>query len=222
MSCVYYLGTRPLLPYLPNQIPVDGDMNRVRTIDQSEDGGGRTHKGVGAGRWCQTEHFPTKVEWRARSSDPALIGDFCRGASGVLHVSARARDFIEKLEPGVHQFVPFDMLKAKEPLEQRFWWVIGNRLDSVDREHTNYVLLRGRMWRTAKNVAESFPEYLPEGTDTEAPPRTTFSRSQFGDAQVWQDKFIDTGGPLLSPEFAEELRGSGLTGYEVGELGSVV
>jgi hypothetical protein len=48
-----------------------------------------------------------------------------------------------------------------------------------------------------------------------------FNRAQIGRAQVWQDKFIDTGGPLLSQEFADALRQSELTGYEIGEVGEV-
>lgn len=219
MSFVYCLATRPLLPYLPNEVPLDGDINKIRTIDQTPDGGGRTHKGVAAGRKCETEHFPTKVEWRGRSTDPVNIGDF--DSLNSWHVSEPARDFIESFEPAVHQFVPFEMLKVNKPFQPRYWWVIGNRLDSVDREHTNHVLLGGRMWRTAKNVAESFPEYLPVGTDIELPPRMVFNRAQIGRAQVWRDKFIDTGGPLVSQEFADALRRSELTGYEIGEMGEV-
>src|SRR4249919_418138 len=105
MSFVYYLGTRPVLQYLPNQVPLDGDMNRVRTLDQTPDDGVDFQSPL-AGRHCSTEHFPTKVEW-AGPPDATSIGDFSAGAGGVLHVSKEARDFVEAFEPAVHQFAPF-------------------------------------------------------------------------------------------------------------------
>lgn len=223
MSLVHYLSTRSLLAYLPNQVPLDGDMNKIRAIDQMPDGG-VGFQGVFAGRQCHTEHFPTKVDWRGRSSDPATVGDFCIGQNGVLHVSKRASDFIEALEPGVHQFVPFELLKAKKPLDNRFWWVIGNRIDGVDRERSNYVLLGspiGNFWRSAQDVARIAPDRLPAGAEVKAPPKLVFSAARVGGACIWRDKHIDSGGPFVSQRFADAARAAELTGCEFGEAGEL-
>ena len=221
MGQVYYVDTKPVLPHRVNQVPMDGDMNNVRAIDQTPDGGGRSFKGVHAGRHCDTSQFPSKVEWQG-PSDHLIVGDFNTGEAGVLHVSGRAKDFIDSIEPGVHQFVPFTLICADAPLADRYWWVIGNRIDSVDRQHSNYVLLGGRMWRTGRNVAESFPDHLPPDADVEATPTLVFSEPQIAGVHVWRDKFLDTGGPLASDFFARFVQDAGLSGVafiEAGETG---
>src|SRR4051794_17720145 len=106
MSFVYYLGTRPVLPHLPNQVPLDGYVEKIRTLDQTPDGGVSYNTSSG-GRHCHTDHFPTQIEWRGRSNDPANVGDFDTGAAGI-HVSDRAKMFIETAEPAVHQFIPLE------------------------------------------------------------------------------------------------------------------
>jgi hypothetical protein len=219
---VYYFGTRPVLPYLANQVQTDGNMNAIRTVDRSPDGG-VNFENVFGGRHCETQNFATRVEWRARSYDPATIGDFNTGPNGVLHVSKRAMDFIEHLERSVHQFVPFDMLKAGKPLERRYWWVIGNRIDGVDRQASNYVMLSspiGDFWRSAQDVARVRPDRLPPGTDINAAPILVFSPEQIGSACIWRDKHSDVGGPLVAAAFADALRLSELTGYKLTEAGA--
>jgi hypothetical protein len=156
---IHSFSAAPVLNYVVNLVPLDGDINQIRTIDQEPDGGGRTHKGVGAGRWVSTEHFPTVMRWEG-PPDAATIGDF--NQTNLWNVSERAKDFIEAVEPGIHQFVPVEFVgKDGAHLSSRYFWIVGHRFDSVDHDHTNYVLLGGRMWRTAENVAQSFPQYLP-------------------------------------------------------------
>ena len=223
MTMVYYFGTRPVLPYLANQIPLDGDMNKVRTVDMNSDGG-VGFESVFGGRHCNTEHFPKKVDWRGRSNDPAGVGDFNTGQNGVLHVSKRAKDFIERVEADTHQFVPFDMLKAEKPLEKRFWWVVSNRLDSVARNETNYVMLSspiGDFWRSAQDVARIAPDRLPSGTEIGDAPTLGFSAAQIGAVCIWRDKHMDGGGILIAPKFADALRTSALSGCILTEAGKI-
>jgi len=215
---VYWLSTVPVLEYLANVVPLDGDINLIRAVDESPDGGIDPNS-VWAGRKVNTEHFPTRMRWEG-PSDASMIGDF--NQSNLLNVSERAKTIIKRLEPGVHQFVPVEFVdRDGNHLADRYFWVIGNRLDSVDRQHSNYVLLGGRMWRTAKNVAESFPEHLPADADPSAEPRLCFNRNQLGQAEVWRDKYFDTGGPLVSEAFAAALRAAKLTGFSLAEAGGL-
>jgi hypothetical protein len=217
---VYWFSAAPVLNYLVNVIPLDGDINQIRTVDQTPDGGGRTHKGVGAGRKVHTEHFPTRMEWQG-PVDPATIGDF--NQTNLLNVSERAKDLIESLEPSVHQFVPVEYLdKSGAHLDRRYFWVVGNRLDSADHDRTTFVLLGGKMWRPIQDVAQSFPDHLPRGVDPAASSSLLFSREQIGSAQVWRDKFIDGGGPLVSATFVGAVSSSGLTGARFTEAGELV
>jgi hypothetical protein len=58
-------------------------------------------------------------------------------------VSARFRALIEENEPGVHQLEPIRFIaKDGAPLADRWFWQVCNRIDSVHRERTNWVLDR--------------------------------------------------------------------------------
>jgi len=87
-----------------------------------------------------------------------------------MNVSARAKEAIEELEPGVHQFVPVEYLdKNGRHLEHRFWFITGQIIDGMDREHTTMVFVLNS-WMPAREIARDFPELLPEGADPTAEP----------------------------------------------------
>lgn len=191
---------------------LDGNISAIRTIDRTPDGG-VSFESLNAGRHCNTESFPTRMRWKGGKDQPIL--DFDR--AHLINVSERAKALIEEWEPGVHQFVPVDFVDAKgDVLERRYALVICNRLDSVDREHTTFVLRRGKAWRAASDLAArgEFDE-IPPRVDPSKPSKIVFNRAQIGRAHLWRDKHIDMGGPFVSDAFAAALRRSDLTGLDI-------
>jgi hypothetical protein len=191
--------------------PLDGRIAAIRSIDQTPDGG-VGFESVNGGRRCRTEHFPTRMLWKGPKG--SIIGDFNR--QNLLNVSEKAKALIEEWEPGVHQFVPVDFVDAEgNVLEHRYALVICHRLDSVDRQQTTFVLLWGKIWRPAKEVANDYPGDLPAHADLSKPSKIVFSGEKIGSAHLWRDKHIDIGGPFVSKDFAAALRLSGLTGLDL-------
>ncbi len=126
------------------------------------------------GRPVRTEHVPTRMAWLDRQGHP--IPDFDNGL--ILNVSDRAKALVERLEPGVHQFLPVDYYDARGDLvERRHFLIVCNRLDSLDRARTTMVLSRGVMWRPAREVLRRRPEDIPPGFDVHAEPRMVFNRA---------------------------------------------
>ena len=207
----YGLTIVPADKFLYAAEPLDGRIAAIRPVDATPDDG-VGFDSVNGGRPCLTDQFPTRMLWKGPKG--SIIGDFNR--QNLLNVSEKARTLIEQWEPGVHQFVPIDFVDGDgEILEHRYALVIGNRLDAVDRQHTTFVLLWGKIWRSAKEVASDFPQDLPPNIDLSVPSKIVFSKNQIGSAHLWRDMHIDMGGPFVSEDFAAALRSSGLTGLDL-------
>jgi hypothetical protein len=98
-------------------------------------------------------------------------------------------------------------------LERRNFLIVGNRLDSLDGDHTTMVLCRGMGWKPARDLD---PSELPTGFDATAPPEMVFSRARIGNAHLWRDKQLRQG-PFLSDELAAAIEALGLTGLRLSE-----
>jgi len=82
----------------------------------------------------KTEHLPTKVRFGGRKRER----DFDMNAS-MMVASDKFRDVLEGLEPGVHQFVPFEATwKDGSSAGEWFWFFPGHRIDGMDREATTH------------------------------------------------------------------------------------
>jgi hypothetical protein len=211
---VYALGTKSEHGFIVNVDMLDGNPAAIRSIDEEPDGG-VAFKGFTSGRRCHVDKgFPTKMRWLGPLNPP--IPDF--NQSTLLNVSERAKAFIESIEPGVHQFVPVDYVDKQDRfVETRYFWVICNRIDSVDREHTTFILRKGKMWCSVSDIAEDEPELLPAGVDPKTPNRLVYNSTQIGGAQVWRDKHFGGGFIQTSNRFAHALQQSGLTGFQLSD-----
>lgn len=212
---VYGLNIVPENGYIVNVELVDGNPSAIRAIDQEPDGG-VSYEGVLSGRRCHADHFPMKVRWLDRQRRP--IPDFDRGE--ILNVSERAKEIIERFEPGVHQFVPVDYVDARDAfLERRYCWVICNRIDSIDREHTTFVL-DGRVWALASDLVRwGEADKIPAHIDPNTPGRFVFSLSKMGGAHAWRDKHMNSGTVWLSRALGDAFKDAGLTGIRLPEAG---
>ena len=114
----------------------------------------------------------------------------------MTNVSARMRDLIEELEPGIHQFIPIDFVdRDGRFLEKRWFWQVCRRLDSVHRECTNWVLKHGVVWSGAR--IEN--------------PRLVFDKAAVGGSLFWRDKHL-TIGIIVADRAKEEMVQAGFTG----------
>lgn len=212
---VYGLNVVTANRHLYGSKPLNGNIAAIRSIDQTPNGG-MNFESVYGGRRCHTEHFPTKMKWEGPRD--SLIGDF--NDSNLLNVSESARALIERFEPGVHQFIPVDYVDGKGSLiEKRYFWVVCNRIDSIDRECTTFILRKGKMWRPVSDIADFEPELLPPDIDPDTNSKFVFSLAQIGDAHAWRDKHMDTGGVWISKAFGDALKKSGLTGLKLSDNG---
>ncbi|AQR75173.1 imm11 family protein [Sphingomonas sp. LM7] len=145
-----------------------------------------------------------------RIADARHLVDF--DTDGALkYASARARDLIERFEPGIHQFEPVDFVDRKgAKVADMFVVFVCRRLDTVDREHTN-MLLSPSFWRPARDVARRKPGLVPPGYDLDQPSRRVISERQVGGAHLWRDRHI-TDILFMSGELVDAFDAEGLTG----------
>lgn len=213
---VFGLNVRPEWGYYPAVEVLDGDLSQVNALNPVNDGGAGW-SGRSGGVPVDGTHLPKRVKWNDPRGNP--VPDFDQ--TPMLNVSERARQLIESVEPKVHQFFPVEYLdRSGRPLESRFWFVICNRIDSLDREHTTMVLRKGRNWRPARDLARR-GESIPSHIDPNAPSKMVFSLKQIGGAHIWRDKHLDSGSEWISDTLAEAFRTAGLTGIEPSMVDSV-
>lgn len=213
---VYGLNVKPVNGYYVECKAMDGDVHAVQVVDQTPDGGIPidNYHVFTSGRAVDPTFMPTKVHWKDRHHHP--VPDFDNGP--VLNVSARAKVLIEQYEPGVHQFLPVDFFDIdRKFLESRWFLIVCNRIDSIDREHTQgMMLVRNMMWRTYRDVARRRPEDVPTGVDPLVPPKLVFSLTQIGGAHVWHDKHMSSG-EIISDQLANAILAAGMTGLRLSE-----
>lgn len=197
---VYGLNIKPEHGYYVGVEALDGDISRIGVVDLTLDGG-IIGSAYNMGRRVRTDFVPTKMRWCDRQGH--AIPDF--DAGWLLNVSNRAKDLIESLEPGVHQFLPVDYIDFnRRPLESRWFLIVCNRIDSVDRHHSRLRLEGGWMW-------------TPDGV---VDPKLVFNEKQASGYHLWRDKHLISG-PFISDVLAERIQKEALTGIRLSRAESV-
>lgn len=190
---VWSFQYEPEASSFPRAEIAEGNRGHLELIDTTRDGGTGLVGGAEAfsGRRVKPESVPKKIRWLSKR--PFL--DF---EDAYIHtVSDRMRAAVEELEPQVHQFEPVEFIDgAGTPLGNRWFWQICNRLDSVHREKTNWVL-EGTLWRPP-----------PKGLEQ---PRLVFDLSKIGRAKFWHDKH-DSVSSYCVDEVQKYLDANGITG----------
>lgn len=202
---VYGLYVRPEHDYYVKVHPLDGDISRIEVVDQTPDGGSsfvNAARGASTmGRAVKTDFVPTRMRWADPNGHP--IPDF--NSSYILNVSSRAKDLIENLELGVHQFLSVDYCDIHDrALENRWFLIVCNRIDSVDRNHSRMRLAKGVIW-TSIDVDN---------------PKLVFSEEQTRGYHLWRDKHL-LAGPFISDILAERIEMERLTGVRPSRAESV-
>ena len=132
-------------------VPPTNNRKLIEVEDSTPDGG--LYFGHGralvSGRRVKTDHVPKQM--KAQSKGP--IPDYGKCYS-LTFVSDRFKAVVEQIEPGVHQFIPFQIIGThKSVLAETWFMVVCNRLDGMDRDHTTLVLYKGRDWVPARDIS---------------------------------------------------------------------
>lgn len=214
----YGLNIKPEHGYYVEVEAVDGDIKQVKLVDESDDGGYPPRGNpILAGRPVQTEHLPTKMNWLDRNRH--AVPDFDNGL--INNVSARAKALIETLEPGVHQFVPVEYVdRSGVHLEHRFFFFVGNRLDTYYDENPTMVLAHGRMWVPARDLTRRGEE-MPAGKDPTIPAKLVIDSQKVGVAHIWVEKHSAGGSTFISEQMFKAIEAAGLTGVKPSPIETV-
>ena len=196
-------------------VPPTNNRKLIEVEDSTPDGG--LYFGHGralvSGRRVKTDHVPKQM--KAQSKGP--IPDYGKCYS-LTFVSDRFKAVVEQIEPGVHQFIPFQIIGTHKSVLAEMWFmVVCNRLDGMDRDHTTLVLYKGRDWVPARDISS---EYWPPNTDPNVQGKFVFNLAQIGDRHLWFDKHSGYG-PYLSDTLAEALIAAGVTGTNLIKQESV-
>ena len=197
---VYGLNVKPEHGYYVGVEPLNGDILRIGVVDQTADEG-YVDSAYTWGRPVKTDFVPTKMRWCDRQRHP--IPDFDAGL--MLNVSNRAKNLIDNLEPGVHQFLPVEFFDIDDRfVESRWVLIVCNRIDSVDRNHSRLRLANGLFW-------------VPDGV---VDPKLVFNEEQASGYHLWRDKYLISG-PFISDVLAERIQKEALTGLRLHRAESV-
>jgi hypothetical protein len=161
--------------------------------------------------------MPKRVLWASGKYDvPDILPWFA--------VSPRFRDLVEQFEPGVHQFLPVEIYKKRTgaPVATYYWFVVCQRIDSVDRAHTTFD------WQAPKDEPEAghwsahiFKTEPLEMIKIEGA-KLVFNNSQVAGHHIWNDPHISPGGDhLCSDAFGKAALAANFTGLAVGQLESI-
>lgn len=187
---VYAIGYQPAGSSLPRAEVVEG-ASKLQLENWVPDGG----RGRGSPSFSGWRVVPESVPKVIRRYGKRKPQDFEN--QWVATVSDRLRQLIEDIEPEVHQFQTVRYVdKAGDLLEDRWFWQVCNRRDSVHRELSD-VRLEGVV------LTRAFP----------GPGRwlITFDRQQIGDAKFWCDKHVNFG-RMITDEVHEQLTDARITG----------
>lgn len=177
---------------------VDGDMDKVENEDRSIDIGinpPRSTQVMRFGRRVKTEFLPTRIR---PTTNQSRMPDFAIAQRAQV-CSAKFRDVVEALEPGVHQFVPVEVIRKNgDHVADMFWFVPCNRLDTLEIDLLHPPLTELGFYTGLANE-----------------PRTVFSCSKIGNHHIWIDKRMVRGFIWVSNKFHDVAMEAGLIGLDL-------
>ena len=174
--------------------PLDGDVRKVKPIDMAFDRGKpKLPSPVAQGLKMDVTHLPTKLLWGGPKRELTDMQD----AGYTFLVPGTFKDVLERLEPGIHDFYPVELVwKDGTSAGHRYWFYPQHRIDTVDREKTTHTIGKV-LW----------------DLDSNKDGKLVFSRKTIGDRHAWIDKLIPGGRYVfVSEEFRYELEATGTTG----------
>lgn len=192
-------------------VPLEGYMQKIKYAEPDKVHPRAFGENVSVrqqGYWVNADTMPQKYLW-ANGGKP--LPDVLPG----FVVSTGFRNLVEQFELGVHQYVPVQIFSSREgePVATYYWFIVGQRLDSVDRECTTFKWKapvddpQSGYWSDREMDKKTFKVIrLPDA-------KLVFSNQQIAGHHIWHDPHLLTfGNGLCSDEFVEAVSSSGMTG----------
>jgi hypothetical protein len=202
---------------------LDGNRDLIKLVDDTPDGG-TLIAGSGVGRPVVPDHVPTRIGLRDAHPSWSLL-DFEKSGVG-WRISTAAKNLIERLEPGLHQFFPVEVfaydydpatwqdvfgnydpvpagMLVDRKITDQWFFVICNRLDTMNRELTVGIMDNGIY----------APHFLKQGRGGKLlveEERLVLNLSAIGQAQIWCERCVP--GVFFSDELIAQIDVAGLTG----------
>ena len=132
--------------------------------------------------------------------------DYCQVGMGQI-CSAKFRDLLERLDPGIHQFVPVEIVtKKKDHIADMFWFIPCNRLDTLVLDQISPLL---------DEMGYFYFQLRPENQ----PLRIVFDREKIGQSHIWCERRCDgwiwTSNTFKDMVASEELQGLDFTEHHL-------
>jgi hypothetical protein len=125
-------------------------------------------------------------------------------------VNQKFIDAIEAIEPGVHQYLPFEILQPDGSLYHTQYWLLNicNRVDSIDFEHSEN--LHAFYWPDSDIV-------MSYGFNTfranEQRPKFVIAKDRVAGMAFWFDPKLRLPGLIVSDALKQKLEAVGATGW---------
>lgn len=208
---VYLIGSEPEMGQYPSEKFLDGDPHRIKVEGPETEevlrAIARNHKHqYNLGFRIRHENVPTIWQWKSSRAVPDYYTP-----NAFPCVSSRFKEVAERFEPDVHQFFAITVVnKAGGEIAQRWLWVVCNRIDGVDREHTTFVLKKGALWMSS---------WMENGKRVRVPDAKLYhSKTLTAGYHFWRDKHLRGGGIYASNEAAETLLALDLVAFAASKL----
>lgn len=209
---VWQIVYRPPVKY-PNFRFSDGDPRAVRLAEPDPEFSKIVQEGqhaFGYGLPIAPEGVPSNAAWGAREA----LYDFLT-LCGATIISDRLKNLVEAIEPGIHQYFPLKIFRKNgAPIGSLWIWIVCNRIDSVDRANTTWVLKDNFMWitpQTMKHIDRSY-DYDPS-----IPLKMVFSANQSQGHHFWRDKYVGNERLFCSDEAAAAIDSAKMVGVRLLE-----
>ena len=156
------------------------------------------------------ETLPKRYLWASDDLDEFLPG---------FVVSPRFRDLVQQFEPGVHQFVPVDICRTPggPAVATYYWFIICQRVDSVDREHTTFVWEGGEQGEGEGYWVDSIMDERTWKFSKIPNANLFFNNMNVGSHHVWHDPFVLSAHGnhgLCSDAFAQAALDQNFAGFD--------
>lgn len=189
--------------------PENDNYQNIELEDPTPDGGIYMSYGraLVSGRRIKLDHVPRQMI----VENGSFLVDYT-SSNGFQIVTEKCKSIVELVEPGVHQFVPFEAVDSRKSHVADLWiMIVCNRLDSVDRQRTTLVLRNGSIWCSASDMVRRGEE-IPEGVDPSVPGKVFFDLSKIGSHHLWFDKHLGYQFPHISGALFDALTSADVSG----------
>jgi hypothetical protein len=172
-------------------------------------------------RWTKESHFQKSMDKgervpeeffpkAARFSKGKMLCDY-QDVAGFLAVSTRFKDLVESFEPGVHQFVPVEVLhKDGSPYATYWYFIICTLIDAINPV-TGGVK---QVWLVPESRRAELPDaYMWDLNWGSEKPPAVFA-DEVARRAAWRDKRFSVP-PFHSDAFVDGLRAQAMIGFQL-------